>query len=386
MFGRREEIAELRGRLALYPVVGILGPRQIGKTTLALALGGRTRKAVTHFDLEDSRDLARLRDESAALEPLRGLVILDEIQRRPEIFPALRVLADRPRKPARFLVLGSASPDLLRQTSESLAGRIAYVRLEGFGIGDVGVANWRKLWLRGGFPRSYLARSGKESFAWREALIQTYLQRDLAQFEPRLPGATLGRFWSMLAHYHGQIWNASEFGRAFALTDKTVRRYLDVLEDTFMVRVLRPWSENLGKRLVKSPKVYVNDSGLLHSLLDLEDTDGLERHPKIGASFEGFALSEVVRRLRASPQQCYYWATHQGAELDLLVVKGRRRLGFEFKHTSAPGFTKSMVIAAKDLRLESLDVIHPGKDSYPLTDRIRAVSIERLAKDVARLN
>jgi hypothetical protein len=313
-------------------------------------------------------------------------VILDEIQRRPDLFPALRVLADRPRKPARFLVLGSASPALLRQTSESLAGRIAYLKLEGFGIADVGVESWRKLWLRGGFPRSYLARSDKESFAWRETLIQTYLERDLAQLELKLPAATLGRFWTMLAHYHGQIWNSSEFARSFALSDKTVRRYLDLLQDTFMVRVLQPWSENVGKRLVKSTKVYVNDSGLLHALLDLETKDDVDRHPKLGASFEGFALSEVVRRLRATPQQCFFWATHQGAELDLLVVKGRRRLGFEFKHTNAPGFTKSMTIAAKDLRLESLDVIHAGEATYPLTDKIRAVSIERVTKDVSPLS
>ena len=386
MLGRREEIKGLRERLSLYPVVGILGPRQIGKTTLALALGGRSRRNVTHFDLENPRDLARLRDESTALEPLRGLVILDEIQRRPELFPAMRVLADRPRKPARFLVLGSASPALLKQTSESLAGRIAYMKLEGFGIADVGVPSWRKLWLRGGFPRSFLARSDSDSFTWRETLIQTYLQRDLAQLELALPAATLGRFWTMLAHYHGQIWNSSEFARSFALSDKTVRRYLDVLQDTFMVRVLQPWSENVGKRLVKSPKVYVNDSGLLHALLDLTTRDDVDRHPKLGASFEGFALSEVVRRLRATPQQCFFWATHQGAELDLLVVKGRRRLGFEFKHTNAPGFTKSMTIAAKDLRLESLDVIHTGRETYPLTDKIRAVSIERLTKDVTPLS
>ena len=386
MLGRSKELKSLRESLSLYPVVGILGPRQIGKTTLALALGGRSRKSLTHFDLENPRDVARLRDESTVLEPLRGLVILDEIQRRPEIFPALRVLADRPRKPARFLVLGSASPALLKQASESLAGRITYLQLEGFGIADVGVESWRKLWLRGGFPRSYLARSDKQSLAWREALIQTYLQRDLAQLELRLPAATLGRFWSMLAHYHGQIWNSSEFARSFGLSDKTMRRYLDVLQDTFMVRVLQPWSENLGKRLVKSPKVYVHDSGLLHALLDLETRDDVDRHPKLGASFEGFALSEVIRRLRATPQQCFFWATHAGAELDLLIVKGRRRLGFEFKHTSAPGFTKSMTIAAKDLSLESLDVIHTGAETYPLTDKIRAVSIERVTKDLTPLS
>lgn len=385
MVERREEREELRRLLSLHPVVGILGPRQIGKTTLARTAGATSRKLVTRFDLENDRDLRRLHDPMTALEPLRGLVVLDEIQRRPELFPTLRVLADRPRRPANFLVLGSASPELLQQSSESLAGRIAYLELEGFGTADVGVENWRKLWRRGGFPRSYLARTERDSFAWRETLIQTYLQRDLGQFELRLPATTLGRFWTMLAHYHGQIWNSSEFARSFAISDKTVRRYLDVLQATFMVRTLSPWSENVGKRIVKAPKTYVHDSGILHALLDLESMEDIEHHPKLGASFEGFALVEVVRRLRATPKQCYFWATHQGAELDLLVVKGRRRLGFEFKFTSAPEVTKSMRIALEDLGLERLDVVHTGKETYPLTEKVRAVSIERLAKDLQPL-
>lgn len=385
MLGRRTEHAKLRELIADYPFVGILGPRQIGKTTLALAVAARSRREVTHFDLENPRDIARLKDESTALEPLRGLVILDEIQRRPELFTTLRVLADRPRKPARFLVLGSASPDMLRQSSESLAGRIAYFQLEGLGLGDTTAMEWRKLWLRGGFPRSFLSRTNAKSLDWRRHLITTYLERDIPQLGLRLPAATLSRFWSMLAHYHGQIWNSSEFARSFGVSDKSVRHYLDVLEGTFMVRVLRPWSENAGKRLVKSPKVYVQDSGLLHALLDIEEQADLNSHPKLGASFEGFALEQVLRQLQATPKQCYFWATHQGAELDLLVLSGRRRLGFEFKHTNAPGVTKSMRIAIEDLKLDRLDVIHVGDETYPLSDGIRAVALSRVRQDIEPL-
>ncbi len=382
MLGRRTEHLKLRELIADYPVVGILGPRQIGKTTLALAVAARSRREVTHFDLENPRDIARLKDESTTLEPLRGLVILDEIQRRPELFTTLRVLADRPRKPARFLVLGSASPELLRQSSESLAGRIAYFQLEGLGLGDTTALEWRKLWLRGGFPRSFLSRTNAKSLDWRRHLITTYLERDIPQLGLRLPAATLSRFWSMLAHYHGQIWNSSEFARSFGVSDKSVRHYLDILEATFMVRVLRPWSENAGKRLVKSPKVYVQDSGLLHALLDIEEQADLNSHPKLGASFEGFALEQVLRRLQATPRQCYFWATHQGAELDLLVVSGRHRFGFEFKHTNSPGVTKSMRIAIEDLKLDRLDVIHVGDETFPLSDGIRAVALSRVRQDI----
>ena len=382
MLGRRTEHLKLRELIADYPVVGILGPRQIGKTTLALAVAARSRREVTHFDLENPRDIARLKDESTTLEPLRGLVILDEIQRRPELFTTLRVLADRPRKPARFLVLGSASPELLRQSSESLAGRIAYFQLEGLGLGDTTALEWRKLWLRGGFPRSFLSRTNAKSLDWRRHLITTYLERDIPQLGLRLPAATLSRFWSMLAHYHGQIWNSSEFARSFGVSDKSVRHYLDILEATFMVRVLRPWSENAGKRLVKSPKVYVQDSGLLHALLDIEEQADLNSHPKLGASFEGFALEQVLRRLQATPRQCYFWATHQGAELDLLVVSGRHRFGFEFKHTNSPGVTKLMRIAIEDLKLDRLDVIHVGDETFPLSDGIRAVALSRVRQDI----
>jgi hypothetical protein len=382
VFGRSAELRDVRSLLASNPVVAILGPRQVGKTTLAREIARAWSGPSTTFDLEDPRDVQRLADPSTALRPLRGLVVIDEIQRRPDLFPVLRVLADRPRRPARVLVLGSASPPLLRQTSESLAGRIAYYTLQGFGLTDVG-ARWSRLWLRGGFPRPYLARSDEESLRWRRDLIRTFVEQDLPQLGITIGAGTVRRFWTMLGHYHGQIWNGAELARAFGIAETTVRRYLDLLANTFMVRVLPPWSENIGKRVVKTPKVYVADAGLLHALLDIPRASFLEAHPKVGASFEGFGLQEVVRATRARPEQCFFWATHQGAELDLLVVQGGRRRGFEFKRTDAPGVTKSMRIAIEDLGLEGIDVVHVGTETYPLSDRIRAVAISRLETDLA---
>jgi len=382
---RPRDLERLRGLLRANPVVGILGPRQVGKTTLARdLLKSRTGRA-TVFDLEDPADLARLADARLALDSLRGLVVVDEIQRRPDLFPLLRVLADRPRHPVRFLVLGSASPELLRQSSESLAGRIAYHELGGLSLEDVGPGHAERLWLRGGFPRSYLARTEREGDEWRRALVRTFTERDLPQLGIAIPSATLERFWAMLAHYHGQVWNASEFARSFGVSDATVRRYLDLLAATFAVRLLLPWSENLGKRQVRSPKVYLADTGILHALLGIRERRDLERHPKLGASWEGFALETVVRRLGVERRECYFWATHGGAELDLLVLRGRRRWGFEFKRTSAPAVTRSMRVALEDLRLERLDVIHGGPHTFPLAPRIRAVALSRLLDDLAPL-
>lgn len=382
---RPREIGALRGLLARHPVVAILGARQVGKTTLALALlrsaGGRGRR----FDLEDPRDLAVLADPMLALEPHRGLVVLDEIQRRPDLFPVLRVLADRRGTPARFLVLGSASPGLLRQGSESLAGRIAFHELAGFGLDEVGAGRGERLWIRGGFPRSFLARSDAASAEWRREFIRTFLERDLPQIVSGAPAATLRRFWAMLAHYHGQTWNGAELAGSLGVSGPTVRRYLDLLAGTFVVRVLAPWSENLGKRQVKSPKVYVADSGLLHALLDLETAGDVAMHPKAGASWEGFAMDCVIRRLGARPEECHFWATHAGAELDLLVVRGPRRLGFEFKRSSAPAVGRSMAIAMKDLRLDTLAVVHPGRETFPLAPGIRAIALGRVLRDVERL-
>jgi uncharacterized protein len=383
--GRTADLDALHRRLRRQPVVGLLGPRQIGKTTVANELADRAGKAVTYFDLESPADVARLDDAATALSDLRGLVVLDEVQRRPDLFALLRVLADRRRRPASFLVLGSASPHLLKQSSETLAGRITYYELDGFGLADVGASRWRRLWLRGGYPRSYLARSDGESFDWRADLRRTYIDQDLPALGPGFPARTVERVWEMLVHYHGQVWNGSEIGRSFGVSHTTSRRYLDLLVDTFMIRLLPPWSQNAGKRLVKSPKVYFRDSGLLHHLLGIRNGDDLVRHVKVGASFEGFALNEVARQLGADRRECFFWATHQGAELDLLVVRGSTRLGFEFKHTIAPEVTKSMRIALADLDLERLDVIHIGPDTYPLTDRIRAVAFARVQKDIARL-
>jgi predicted AAA+ superfamily ATPase len=383
VFGRAGELREVRGLLRRSPVVAILGPRQVGKTTLAREIARTWPAPAATFDLEDPRDVARLGDPTTALGPLRGLVVIDEIQRRPELFPVLRVLSDRDRRPARFLLLGSASPSLLRQSSESLAGRIAYVELQGFGLADVG-ERWQRLWLRGGYPRSYLARTDQESLRWRRDLIRAFVERDLPQLGITIGAGPVRRFWTMLAHYHAQVWNGAELARAFGIAESTVKRYLDLLAHTFMVRVLPPWSENIGKRVVRTPKVYIADTGLLHALLDVPGARALEGHPKVGASFEGFALQEVVRALGARPEQCHFWATHQGAELDLLVVRDGRRRGFEFKRTDAPGVTKSMHIALRDLGLESIDVVHTGEDTYPLAPRIRALAISRVATQLGR--
>ncbi len=385
MFGRIDHLDAIRHQLRRQPVVGLLGPRQVGKTTVARALAEGAGRSTSYFDLEDPASVRRLDDEATALGAARGLVVIDEVQRRPELFPILRVLADRPRRPATFLVLGSASPHLLKQSSETLAGRITYHELDGFGLTDVGPRHWRKLWLRGGYPRSYLARTDAESFSWRQDLRRTYVEQDLPALGPGYPARTIERVWEMLAHYHGQIWNGSEIARSFGVSHTTSRRYLDLLVDTFMVRLLAPWTENQGKRLVKSPKLYFRDVGLLHQLLGIRRADDLTTHPKVGASFEGFAIDAVVRRLGADRRECFFWATHQGAELDLLVVRGRTRLGFEVKHTVAPEVTRSMRVAMQDLALDRLDVIHIGTDTYPLAERVRAVAFDRLQQDLTVL-
>ena len=385
MIERQAHVAALESRLRQFPVVAILGARQVGKTTLAGQLVARRRGPATRFDLESAEDLALLADPLLALRPLEGLIVIDEVQRRPDLFPVLRVLADEPRGRRRFLVLGSASPDLLRQSSESLAGRIAYHELGGFSPEEVGTGQSLRLWCRGGFPRSFLARSDSASLAWRRELVRTYLERDIPALGLRLPAGTLRRFWMMLAHYHGRVWNASEFGRAFGVAHTTVARYLDVLTDTFMARQLPPWHENIGKRQVKAPKVYIRDSGLLHALLGLGVARDIASHPIVGASWEGFALGAVVSRLGARPDECFFWAAHSGAELDLLVIRGRRRLGFEFKRTTAPGVTRSMYTAAEDLGLSELSVVHAGKRSGELAKGIKAVAFERLLTDLKPL-
>jgi predicted AAA+ superfamily ATPase len=373
---RPDQIDAIRGLLRRNRVVALLGARQVGKTTLARAVVKQQRGPTAFFDLENPRDAARLSDPMLALESLRGLVVVDEIQRHRDLFRVLRVLADRPAG-ARFLVLGSASGELLRQSSESLAGRIAFHTLGGLSLAEVGVsaAMRQRRWERGGFPRSFTARSRAASYEWRQAFVTTFLERDLPQLGVQVPGPTMRRFWSMLAHWHGQIWNASEFARSFGVSDTAIRHYLETLAATFVVRLLAPWHENIAKRQVKAPKTYIADSGLLHTLLDIRTATGLEGHPKVGASWEGFALEQVVAELDARPEECFFWATHAGAELDLLVVRGSERRGFEFKRTSSPTVTPSMRSALDDLRLDSLDVVYPGPGTFQLAKRIRAVAL-----------
>jgi uncharacterized protein len=382
---RLRHLAQLADLLIRYPIVAILGARQVGKTTLARQLVARMDTPTTVFDLENPVDLARLDDPMLALQDLSGLVVLDEIQRRPTLFPVLRVLADRPQSSARFLVLGSASPTLLQQSSESLAGRIHYHELGGFALDEVGQYATERLWRRGGFPPAFLAASDTASAEWRRDFVRTFLERDLPQLGVRVPALTLRRFWTMLAHYHAQVWNGAELARAFGVSAPTVRHYLDTLTAALVLRQLPPWFENLGKRQVKAPKVYIVDSGLLHTLLHVQTQADLESHPKIGASWEGFALGEVITRLGAQPEECFFWATHAGTELDLLVVRGTRRWGFEFKRTVAPRLTRSMHSALADLRLERLEVVHAGNQTFPLAETVRALALGRLLEDLAPL-
>jgi predicted AAA+ superfamily ATPase len=382
MISRRRHRARVRVLLKDYPVVAILGARQVGKTTLALQLLDESKSPGERFDLEDPADLARLSDPLLALGDLRGLVVIDEVQRTPDLFSVLRVLADRRPRRARFLVLGSASPELLRQSSETLAGRIAFHTLDGFDLSEVNHENLSRLWLRGGFPESFLARSNGVSFTWRRNFIRTFVERDLPQLGVRVSAQTLSRFWSMLAHYHGQIWNASELGRAMGATDKTIRHYLDVLSAALVVQQLQPWYANVKKRQVKAPKVYVRDTGILHGLLDIRDRRDLERHPKVGASWEGFMLRQVLHHLGAAPEECFFWATHSGPELDLLWVRGRRRWGFEFKRTSSPGMTRSLHAALETLELQRAFVIHAGEKTFPLHRKVTAVAAHRVLKDI----
>lgn len=356
-------------------VVVLLGPRQCGKSTLARAIVPAESR--NYFDLEAPAALAALREPMTALASLRGTVVIDEVQRRPELFPVLRVLADRRPLPARFLILGSASPELLRQSSESLAGRMELIRVAGFSLADLGSRALDRHWLRGAFPRAYLARSEADSLAWRGNFVQAFLERDLPQLGITIPADTLGRFWSMLAHYHGGLWNAAELARSFGVSEPTVARYLDLLSGVFMVRRLKPWHENLAKRQVKSPKVYVRDSGLLHHLLGLRSRADLDRHPKRGASWEGYVIEEAIKQLE--PDEAYFWRAHTGAELDLLVMKGSRRIGIEAKVADAPVLTPSMRIAMEDLRLDSLAVLYPGQRRYLLAPGVEAVPASELA-------
>ncbi len=369
---RRLETALERSR-----VVVLSGPRQCGKTTLAREM--LSEESINYFDLEDPASLARLDEPMTALQALEELVVIDEVQRRPNLFLVLRVLADRKSPPARFLILGSASGDLLRQSSESLAGHAEHIRLGGFSLRELGAEAADKLWRRGGFPLSYLARSETDSIAWRKAFVQTLLERDLPQWGVHVPAIALQRFWTMLAHYHGQTWNAAEPARALGVSQTATRHYLDLLTDAFMIRQLQPWHANLKKRQVKAPKIYIRDSGLLHHLLGIDTQKSLLSHPKLGASWEGFAIEQI---LATEPyDEAYFWATHQGAEIDLILRQGDRLFGVEFKRADAPRITPSIRIALTDLSLERVSVIYPGSKRFPLSDFVEAVPLAQLSAD-----
>lgn len=369
---RSYDIESIRRLIKTFPVAAILGPRQCGKTFLA-----RQIKAGHYFDLENPRDLAAFDQPQLLLEKIEGLIVIDEIQRRPELFPVLRYLVDNhPRQ--RYLILGSASGVLLRQSSESLAGRIGYHYLGGFHLDDVGAKDLHKLWVRGGFPKSFLAGSAEKSHQWLNNYLTTFLEKDIPQLGITIPSRTLRRFWIMLSHYHGQIINFSEIGQSFGVSDMTVRKYIDILESTFMVRTLQPWHSNTAKRLIKRPKIYFKDSGLLHRLLTIDQEKDLQTHPKVGASWEGFALETVIRSLGLNAQEVFFWGTHAGAELDLFWQAKGRNWGVEFKYGDAPKLTKSMQSALVDLQLARLWVVYPGEKVYPLAAEVTAVPLKAI--------
>lgn len=376
MIERPALVAQIRSALQRSRIVALIGPRQSGKTTLARTF--LRPDSLNYFDLEDPVSLARLEQPMTALRELQGLVVIDEIQYRPELFPVLRVLADRQPLPAQFLILGSASPILIRTAAESLAGRLETIPVSGFSLAEVGQQALNTHWLRGGYPLSYLAANDENSLVWRRNFVQTFLERDLPQWGISIPAATLLRFWTMLAHYHGQTWNGAEAARSFGVSEMTVRRYLEILEGIFMIRLLQPWHANIQKRQVKSPKVYFRDSGLLHSLLGIRSAVDLHTHPRLGASWEGYAIEETIKALK--PEDAYFWGTHGGAELDLLLLKDGKRIGVECKRMDAPRLSASMRAALDDLQLDRLVVLYPGERAYPLADRVQVAPLASLAE------
>lgn len=376
MIERSRYYEQIKNAIQRSPIAALLGPRQCGKTTLARKIAGQ--QASTYFDLESQADIRRLANPEMMLASLEGLVVIDEIQAMPDLFSTLRVVVDKPENRCRFLILGSASPQIIRNVSETLAGRVEFVDMSGFDIGELGIQNSQLLWARGGFPRSYLAQSDLDSFTWREGFIRTFLQRDIPQLGINIPAAAMRRFWTMLAHYHGQSWNASRIASAMGLSDKTARSYLDILTETYMIRQLQPWHENIGKRQVKSPKIYFRDTGILHSLLDLQDYHTITGHPQAGASWEGFALEQILQIVR--PSQAYYWATYSEAELDVFFILNGKRYGVEFKFSEAPDKTKSMIIAMESLKLDKLFVVYPGDKIWPITENITVCPITYIEK------
>lgn len=372
MIPRTTDIDNIKKFLTMFRITAILGARQCGKTTISKEFNARY-----YFDLENPRDIARLETPQLALEDLTGLIAIDEVQRRPDLFPLIRYLVDT--KPEQtYLLLGSASPQLLKQSSESLAGRIGYYRLGGLRLSDVAAGDFKKLWLRGSFPRSYTARSDEESWLWRENFITTFLEKDVPQLGIQIPAYTLQRFWRMLCHYHGQVINFSELGRSFGISDTTVKKYIDILESTFMIRILSPWYVNVGKRLVKSPKIYLKDSGIFHTLMGIETMEQLTAHNKLGASWEGFALECISRSIGKRDEEMYFWSTHSGAEIDLFWQQDGKNWGIEFKYMDAPRLSKSMPIALQDLELEHLWVVYPGNESYKLSQNITVLPLKQI--------
>ena len=378
MFKREHYLQQIEQHFRVHSVCAILGPRQVGKTTLARMFAQeKSNNQVRFFDLENALDLKRLENPMLALssEPDK-LIIIDEIQLRPDLFPAIRVLVDDPTCKRKLLILGSASRDLIRQSSETLAGRIGYIELPPFSLSETG--NLNKLWVRGGFPLSYLASQESDSFLWRQNYITTFLERDIPNLGFNIPSRQLLRFWMMLTHYHGQTFNSSEIARSLGVSDQTVRRYLDILVGTFMMRELIPWTENIQKRQVRSPKIYFRDSGILHALLNIHNATDLDVFPRLGAFWEGFALEEIIKFYELRSEECFFWGTQADAELDLFVMQHGKRLGFEFKYADVPKTTKSMHIALQDLKLDHLTIIYPGKETFALTDKITAYGLDTI--------
>lgn len=381
MIKRKGYLSYLREALSRSRAVALLGPRQCGKTTLARELVDI--RSSNYFDLEDPSSLVAMADPKTVLEPLKGLIVIDEVQQRPELFPVLRVLLDRKPLPAKFLILGSASPDLLRQSSESLAGRLELIEMSGFDLSETGQAKADRLWLRGSFPLSFLAKSDSDSFSWRKNFIRTFLERDLREHGIELPSVTLYRFWAMLANSHGQIWNAAPTASSLGISAPTVRKYLDILTGVFMVRQLQPWHVNIKKRQVKAPKIYIRDTGILNSFLELKTASEILRHPSCGASWEGFVMEQIIRTFEIDHP--YYWATHQGAEIDLVFGNRGRMYGIEIKRADAPALTPSMKFALEDLKLERIAVIYPGKKRYSLHRQVEAVPFDEISGGMKKM-
>ena len=377
---REKYILEIEKQLRVQPVCALVGPRQSGKTTLAEQFIATSKFPAIHwYDLEDPQDLARLEQPKLSLEKLEGLIVIDEIQRRPELFPLLRVLVDKNKGKQLYLILGIASDQLLQQSSETLAGRIGYIELPPFSITEVHDSH--KLWIRGGFPRSYLAQNEEESFIWRSNYIKTFLERDIPSLGFRIPAGQLYRFWMMLTGYHGQLLNASEIGRSLGITDHTVKKYIDILEGTFMIRTLQPWFANINKRQVKAPKIYFKDSGILNTLLNLQSYKDIERHAKLGALWEGFAMEEIIKNSGLDSTRFFFWRTSNGAEIDLFYRNRNNLIGIEFKYADAPRITPSMKTAIEDLKLDRLFIIYPGNKDYPLSDKIHVYELASYLKN-----